>query len=111
MLWDIYGEDDFQKIRTSYLKGSHGFLFVVDGTRKATLEVVRKLRESAEEAAGSVPFLLALNKSDLKESWELDEGELKQLEDSGWPIVRTSAKSGAGVEETFLELARRMVPE
>jgi len=109
MLWDIYGEDDFQKIRTSYLKGSHGFLLVVDGTRKATLEIARRLRGSAEEAAGQVPFVLALNKSDLEDAWELDEAELKALETAGWPIVRTSAKSGAGVEETFRELARRMV--
>ncbi len=111
LLWDIYGEDDFQKIRTSYLKGSHGFLLVVDGTRKATLEVARKLRESAHEAAGPVPFVLALNKSDLEENWEVDEAELSALESDGWPIVRTSAKSGSGVEETFLELARRMVAE
>ena len=111
MLWDIYGEDDFQKIRTSYLKGSHGFLLVVDGTRRATLEVALKLRQSAEEAAGPVPFILVLNKSDLEANWELDEVEVKALEAEGWPIVRTSAKSGIGVEETFLELARRMVPE
>ena len=26
MLWDIYGEDDFQKLRMSYLRGASGFL-------------------------------------------------------------------------------------
>jgi small GTP-binding protein len=109
MLWDIYGEDDFQKVKMSYLKGSSGYLLVVDGTRKATLQMARKLQGAAEETLGKVPFTLVLNKSDLAESWELDEGELGDLQNQGWSIVRTSAKTGAAVEETFLELARRMV--
>ena len=109
MLWDIYGQDDFQKIRMSYLKGSSGYLLVVDGTRKATLDMARQLLAVAEETLGKVPFILVLNKSDLAEAWELDEAELGRLQAEGWAIVRTSAKTGAAVEETFLELARRMV--
>ncbi len=109
MLWDIYGQDDFQKIRMSYLKGSSGYLLVVDGTRKATLDMAKELVAAAEETLGKVPFILVLNKADLAEAWELDEAELGRLESGGWKIVRTSAKTGAAVEETFLELARRMV--
>ena len=30
------------------------------------------------------------------------------LEKTGFPVVRTSAKTGAGVEETFASLARTM---
>ncbi len=109
VIWDIYGQDDFQKIRMSYLKSSMGFLLVVDGTRKATLDTAKEVLAAAEETVGKVPFILVLNKSDLAESWELDEAELGRLEAQGWPIVRTSAKTGAAVEETFLDLARRMV--
>ncbi len=109
MLWDIYGQDDFQKVRMSYLKGSSGYLLVVDGTRKATLEMAQQLVAAAEESVGKVPFILVLNKADLAEAWEVDEAELGRLAAQGWPIVRTSAKTGAAVEETFLELARRMV--
>ncbi len=109
MLWDIYGEDDFQKIKMSFLTGSSGYFLVVDGTRKATLETACKLQQSAEGAVGKVPFSLLLNKADLSESWELDESELDRLRQSGWTVVRTSAKTGMGVEETFLDLAQRMV--
>lgn len=109
MLWDIYGQDDFQKIRMSYLKGSSGCLIVVDGTRKATLDMAKELISLAEETLGKVPFIIVLNKSDLTETWELDQAELGRLEGLGWSIARTSAKTGAAVEETFLELARRMV--
>ena len=47
MLWDIYGEDEFQKIRMSYLKGSSGYLLVVDVTRKSTLDMACKVQQSA----------------------------------------------------------------
>jgi small GTP-binding protein len=109
MLWDIYGEDEFQKIRMSYLRGSSGYLLVVDGTRQATLETACKLQQSAEETVGRVPFILILNKADLADSWELGESELSRLQQAGWIVVRTSAKTGMGVEETFLDLAQRMV--
>jgi len=109
LLWDIYGEDDFQKIKMSFLTGSSGYFLVVDGTRKATFEMACKLQQSAEATVGKVPFTLVLNKADLSETWELDESELDRLSQSGWKVVRTSAKTGMGVEETFLDLAQRMV--
>ena len=28
ILWDLYGEDEFQKLRISYLRGSSAFLLV-----------------------------------------------------------------------------------
>jgi small GTP-binding protein len=109
MLWDLYGEDDFQKIKTSYLNGSSGYLLVVDGTRRTTLDTACALQKLAHEAIGDVPFILVLNKSDLTESWELDETAIRELENQKWLVVRASAKTGAAVEDTFLELARRMV--
>ena len=37
ILWDLYGEDEFQKIRRSYLRGAAGYLLVADGSRGDTL--------------------------------------------------------------------------
>ena len=33
VIWDVYGHDDFQKLRVSYLRGTSGYLLVADGTR------------------------------------------------------------------------------
>ena len=41
MLWDIYGEDEFQTVRASYLRGASGYLLVADGTRQLTLDTAR----------------------------------------------------------------------
>jgi small GTP-binding protein len=108
LLWDIYGQDELQTVRPSYLRGASGYLLVADGTRRATLDTARDLQQTAESVVGNVPFLLLLNKSDLDKEWQVDERSLWKLVEGGWPVVKTSAKSGAGVEEAFVKLARNM---
>jgi small GTP-binding protein len=108
ILWDIYGEDEFQKVRMSYLQGASAYLLVADGTRPATLEVAASLHRAAEQEIGKVPFVLALNKVDLADQWQVDTTALEEAGELGWKIVRTSAKTGEGVEEAFLVLARAM---
>ena len=109
MLWDIYGEDDFQKLRMSYLRGASGFLLVVDGTRRATLDKALAIKEEADKALGSVHAVLVLNKCDLTEQWEIEPEKENELSGQGWSLVRTSAKTGQGVEEVFTTLARAML--
>lgn len=109
LLWDIYGQDEFQTVQQSYLRGTAGYLLVVDGTRRATLEVAVKLQQMAEQVAGPVPFLVVLNKSDLASEWQVDAAGVRKLAERGWTFVRTSAKSGDGVEETFLKLTRAVL--
>ena len=109
VLWDIYGEDTFQSVRASYLRGAAGYLLVADGTRQLTLDTARSLQKTAEECAGRVPFVLALNKVDLIAEWQVDDKALWKIADEGWPIVRTSALTGAGVEDAFLKLTRAML--
>ena len=108
LLWDIYGEDDFQKLRTSYLRGSSGYVLTVDGTRRETLEKAVILQSRAHEMLAGVPFVLMLNKADLVDKWEVDDSAVEDLVQQGWPTFRTSAKTGEGVEQAFLALARRM---
>src|SRR5262245_1861942 len=109
MLWDIYGQDDFQTVQHSQLRGMSGFLLVVDGTRRATLDTARLLREKAREVAGDVPFVVVLNKSDLADRWEIDDLALFKLAEDGWRVVKGSAKTGEGVEHAFETLTRAML--
>jgi len=43
VLWDIYGEDAFQKLQMSYLRGMSGYFMVADGTRRQTVDVALAL--------------------------------------------------------------------
>lgn len=58
---------------------------------------------------GSIPLLLLLNKADLQDSWDLSGPPGTTLHNAAAAILRTSAKTGEGVEEAFQELAKRMV--
>ena len=59
------------------------------------------------DAANTSSFMV--NKSDLTDKWEVDDTALEDLFQRGWPTFKTSAKTGAGVEEAFLDLARLML--
>src|SRR6202451_4790173 len=67
VLWDIHGEDVYQKIRMSYLRGMSGYLLVIDGTRRQTLDDALRLNERVMQEAGKLTAVLAFNKSDLTE--------------------------------------------
>jgi small GTP-binding protein len=109
ILWDIAGEDGVAGIRTSYLRGAAGYFLVVDVTRGETLEVAKSIQALVTSEIGSVPFLFLFNKTDLKEDWDIPEQSLEDLKDAGYEVLRTSAKTGEGVEEAFQALAKRMV--
>ncbi len=107
ILWDLHGEDEFQRLQTTYLRGSAGYVLVVDGTRRDTLESAASLHARARAALGPVPYTLAINKSDLLDMWEIEEAELDPWRARDAVVARTSAKTGAGVEELLVELAAR----
>ncbi|MFZ3215467.1 MAG: Rab family GTPase [Candidatus Acidiferrales bacterium] len=109
VLWDIYGEDIYQKIQMSYLRGMHGYLLVADGTRRQTLDEALALSDHVLREIGKVPVVLVLNKSDLLDQWEIEPAQESQLAGAGWTIQRTSAKTGDAVEKVFLDIARAML--
>lgn len=111
ILWDLHGEDEFQKVRMSYLRGSSGYFLVVDGTRRNTLEKALFLQQRVEQTIGIVPFILILNKSDLTDEWEIDDAAMDELSQKSWTVIKGSAKTGLGVEEAFITLAEKMLEE
>jgi small GTP-binding protein len=105
VLWDIHGEDVYQKMRMSYLRGMAGYLLVADGTRRQTLDDALALNERVVQEFGKVPSLLLLNKYDLTDQWEIDSSQAAKLAGAGWNVFNTSAKTGDAVEKAFLQLA------
>lgn len=110
ILWDIHGDDEFQRVRSSYLRGASGYLLVADGTRRTTLDGALALRSSVAELLGDIPSLLLLNKVDLEEDWVIEPDDLENAIDEA-QLIETSAKTGQGVEEAFLKLTRLILGE
>ncbi len=108
ILWDLAGEDDISSLRMSYLRGSAGYVLVADGTRHSTLDVALSLRQRVEADYGALPFVLLLNKNDLKEQWAIPDAEIAELRQGGWWVQSSSARTGEGVEDAFKDLAIRV---
>ncbi len=104
LLWDLNGEDRFQKLSMSYLRGASGYFLVADGTRRETLDTALSLHERVRATIGPAPCCLLINKADLELEWEVDEGALSGFAEGEIVTRRTSAKTGTGVEEAFREL-------
>jgi small GTP-binding protein len=109
ILWDIYGEDEFQELQMSYLRGTAGYLLVVDGTRHNTLEKAFDLQKKVEDTIGQLPFILVMNKWDIADEWEIESTETDDLIQKGWTVIKTSAKNGVGVEEAFQTLGKKIL--
>ncbi len=105
LLWDLAGRDAHQDISVSYLRGAHAILYVVDGTRRETFTQLFELKAIADAAVGPLPSCVALNKTDLSDQWVLGPADDRQLLDLGWHAVRSSAKTGEGVEAAFQWIA------
>ena len=101
LLWDVYGEDNHQKVLPAYLRGMAGYLLVVDPTRPNTFKSAMSLRQLVNDTVGPKPFILVMNKSDLKDEWEADVANVQELVGTAVAVMETSAKTDSGVNEMF----------
>lgn len=105
MLWDIAGAEDYFSVPINYIRGATGYLLVIDGTRKTSLEKAMDLIALVEDGIGPLPFVICVNKSDL--DWELTAEEIDAaIAPHGGHWLATSAKTGENVELAFNTLAQ-----
>ena len=105
IIWDIEGKEDIQKVRSSYLMGSSGFIYVIDPTRIHTYQNLNEELKFIAKNYSKIPVVTVANKSDLI---NLDDFQ-KEITDKNLKIdFFTSAKSGENVEEIFRNLTLEM---
>lgn len=108
ILWDLNGADEYQGLQSAYLRGAAGYCLVADGTRPATLDLALNLRRTAVGTLGEIPFCLLLNKWDLRAEWALERDQMTCLGER-WMVLKTSAKTGEGVEDAFRNLTQSIL--
>ena len=82
---------------------------VIDGTRPESLDQAIDIYDRAKITIGDIPIVAAINKADLTEQWRIDQESLDRLRQLNWPVIKSSAKLGTGVEDAFTELVRQML--
>jgi small GTP-binding protein len=110
MLWDVAGAEERFTVPTSYVRGAAGFLLVVDGTRAETLTAAADISRQILRDLGDLPFVLVFNKADLVDQWQMtDDDAAGDFGTEPVYAVKTSAKTGEGVEDAFHQLAAALV--
>jgi Ras-related protein Rab-1A len=107
-IWDTAGQIRFRTITQSYYRGTHGFLFVFDITRRDTLVGLKDMiEEMINFGRPEVPSILVGNKADLENERQISYEEAEEFAYGfGMKYFETSAKTNANVYEIFLHLSK-----
>ncbi len=110
MIWDLLGQDTFDHLVSSTLKGVEGVFIVFDLTRKNTLERIPKFMNIIENLNPNIPLIVLGNKNDLVSDIEVHEDDVREyIGDINRPYFTTSAKTGENVERAFHELGKMIL--
>ncbi|WOL14788.1 ras-related protein Rab-21 isoform X1 [Canna indica] len=110
-IWDTAGQERFHALGPIYYRDADAALLVYDITDSDTFLRVRKwVKELQQMASRDIVMAIAGNKSDLVRSKKYDIQEAESYATSiGARLFVTSAKSGTGIDEVFLEIATRLL--
>lgn len=110
-IWDLGGQNLFSSVRANYLRGTHGAMILFDLTQKTTLAHVQQWVDEVLSTAGKIPIIVIGNKSDLPFKENIDQRAEALCQNLGYPYVKTSAKTGAQMEDAFLTLSRQIMQD
>lgn len=111
VLWDVQGDDDLLGVHASYLVGSSGIIWVGNAADSHTVDALKELRERFTSSVGSIPSRVLLNKIDLLSAADAADAIRRAERELATPVLPTSAKTGAHVEDSFTALAQAMLRE
>lgn len=104
IVWDTDGNFGQNIFRHVYIKGASAALIIGDLKRRTTLDSMVHLAEGFQDSLPGRHFSFIANKADLLVDGEQPDLPAK-IRDFRQPIVLTSAKTGANVEDTFIQAA------
>ncbi len=109
-IWDLGGQEKYEKVRQNFYKGATGAILVFDLLRPDTFERLDYWIEEMKRNAGPIPFAICGNKIDLvkgknrKISKTHAEKFAKKI---GASYFETSAKTGESVQPAFLWISQQ----
>ena len=102
MIWDVLGQEGFDRVKKTAYTGAEGAFMVCDLTRQPTVMNLRNWAKAFTDIVGDVPVIILGNKVDMITE---DNPNLYQLEnlarELGYTFYTTSARTGANVNESF----------
>lgn len=109
LIWDIAGLEKFDSVVTNYFRGAAGALIIADLTRRETIEHIGELYDRFTAVSPGAVVIVLGNKLDIFKEDKQTQAALKaKAADFNTELVLTSAKTGEGVEQAFLNLSQRI---
>eukprot|EP00826_Nyctotherus_ovalis_P046423 TRINITY_DN5244_c0_g1_i1.p1 TRINITY_DN5244_c0_g1~~TRINITY_DN5244_c0_g1_i1.p1 ORF type:complete len:207 (-),score=61.08 TRINITY_DN5244_c0_g1_i1:159-779(-) len=111
-IWDTAGQERYKTITSAYYRGADGIIVVFDLTDKESFDHVEEWLKEVEKHSqpGETVRMLIGNKSDLKAEVKVTPEDIQNFtKRTGIPVVETSAKSGAKIEEAFATITRKLM--
>ena len=108
-IWDFCGQDHVVKISPDCLKDADGYFLVIDSSRASSYNMAILIQEKLKKNRIKAPFVCLLNKFDLSRSKQgrLAKSSLDAIQLKGWSIMKTSAKTGMGINSAFTALIEK----
>ncbi|KAJ4772900.1 Ras-related protein Rab-21 [Rhynchospora pubera] len=110
-IWDTAGQERFHALGPIYYRDADAALLVYDITSSETFNRVTKwVKELQQMAPPDIIMTIAANKSDLLRSKKINIQDAESYSTSiGARLFVTSAKTGVGIDEMFLDIAKRLI--
>ena len=108
-IWDTAGQERFHALAPMFYRDAQGALVVFDLTDSGSFSTSKKWISELRQARGPDCYaILVGNKCDLTSQRTVDAGEARSFAQSQkMEYFETSAKTGQGVEETFMALVKK----
>eukprot|EP01084_Bolivina_argentea_P232331 391597_1 len=110
-IWDTAGQERFHALAPIYYRDSNAAILVFDITDRTSFQKVQHWIEELRKIVGKdIVLIIAANKTDLESKRQVDNHDAHAYAQSvGAQILPTSAKSGKGVHDLFLELTKKLL--
>ena len=110
-IWDTAGQERYHALGPIYYRDANGALLVYDITDRDSFTKVRNWVKELRKIVGkNIVLVIAGNKADLEKHRQVSEEEAEEYATSVGAIhIQCSAKTGANVDQAFLEITKNMI--
>ena len=109
-IWDTAGQEKYRSVTKMFYKDADVAILVYDITNRFSFEELQKywVQQVKDSSPKNIILAIIANKSDLIEQEQVDEGVARSYaEELNALFAVTSAKNNSGVDDLFLEIAKK----